>query len=138
MTLSKDYLKHVIFYFFVGGFATIVEWVAYYCFDIFLNFNTYLSVALAFALSTFANWGAGRLTVFKNAPKHNLFKELMMIYAVSVIGLCLNEMIMFVTLNYVLVARTPLEKMVSKIVATGMVFFWNLLIRDLVIYKDKK
>ena len=61
-----------------------------------------------------------------------------MIYAVSVIGLCLNEIIMFVTLNYVLVARTPLEKMISKIAATGIVFFWNLLIRDLVIYKDKK
>ena len=134
----SEFLRKFGSYFIVGGLATIVEWIFYYLFDPILHLNTYLAVALAFIFSTFANWYAGRKLTFKNAPKQNLSKELSAIYTVSIIGLCLNWLIMYLLLNFIFAEQTDEQKMISKIIATGVVFFWNFLIRDKLIYKDKK
>lgn len=56
--------------------------------------------------------------------------EIAKIYAVSVIGLLMNMAIMFVA-----VEKIGLPEMLSKIIATGIVFGWNFLVRKLVIYK---
>ncbi len=133
--MDKNKLKHFASYVLVGGIATIVEWVCYYFFDPVLHLNTYVAVALSFVFSTFANWLAGRLITFRNAEKKNIIKELVEIYSVSVIGLLLNEGIMLVFMNIIFKEQTSLEKMVAKIVATGIVFFWNYFVRVLYIYK---
>ncbi len=135
--MEKNKLLHFISYVLVGGIATIVEWGCYYLFDPVLHINTYVAIALAFIISTFANWLAGRLITFRNAEKKNIVKELVQIYGVSVIGLLMNELIMFVFMAFIFKEPTSLQRMVAKVVATGIVFFWNYLIRTLVIYRKK-
>jgi len=137
MDTEKNFVQKFASYFVVGLLATFVEWGFYYLFDPVLHLNTYVAVALSFVFSTFANWAFGRLLTFKNAENQGLLKELAAIYGASVIGLLLNEIIMYVLLSFVF-PDSSFYKMAAKIIATGIVFFWNFLIRDLVIYKDKK
>ena len=87
------------------------------------------STALAFTLFTAANWFFRRLILFRS-PTQDTAAELAKIYAVSVIGLLMNILIMFVA-----VEKIGISEMILKILATGIVFIWNFLIRKLVIYK---
>ena len=120
-------LKQLLLYLIVGGIATIVEWV---CFWIFNHWTHYLvATTIAFAVSTLSNWAVGRWIIFKVNNTH-LFKELLQIYATSIVGLIFNLLIMWILVEYFCYSD-----MLSKIIATGIVFFWNFLVRKLFIYK---
>ncbi|MDD2214301.1 MAG: GtrA family protein [Oscillospiraceae bacterium] len=119
----------------IGAIATLVEWLFYYLFDPGLHFNTYIAVALAFVFSTFANWAGGRLLTFRHAPRQNVLRELGEIYAAAGIGLLLNEFIMWLLMHWLFTAGTDWQKMLAKVTATAVVFFWNYFVRVRVIYK---
>lgn len=120
-------IKQLFLYLIVGGIATVVEWVCFWFLDRMMHYLA--ATALAFVVSTFANWLAGRLIMFKPTEKR-LAKEMMQIYATSICGLLFNFLIMWVAIDGI-----GLPDMISKIIATGIVFFWNFLVRKLVIYK---
>lgn len=124
-----DTVTQFALYLVVGGIATIVEWVFFWLFDHWMHYA--LATALAFVISTFANWLAGRILVFKKSEQ-SLAAELAQIYGASVAGLLMNLGIMWVA-----VEMFGIPEMAAKIIATGIVFFWNFLIRKLFIYKDK-
>ena len=117
------------FYLIVGGLATIVEWVAFYVLSSLFKVHYAPATSLAFILSTAANWLFGRLIMFRDS-KQSTAKELLKIYMVSIIGLLMNIAIMFIAIE-----KIGIQEMISKIIATGVVFIWNFLIRKLVIYK---
>ena len=125
----KNITRQFLLYLIVGALATIVEWAFFYILDIRGGMHYTVSVALAFILSTFANWAFGRLILFKKTDT-GISKELISIYLTSIAGLLLNLLIMFI-----LIEKIQLNDMISKIIATGLVFFWNFLIRKFVIYK---
>lgn len=120
-------MKQFLLYVIVGGAATIAEWLCFFVFDKMMHY--FGAVSLAFAVSTFVNWGVGRLILFKSKAG-SFKKELAQIYSVSIVGLLLNLLIM-----YLAVERFGVAEMCSKMIGTGVVFIWNFLIRKLVIYK---
>ena len=124
----KQKLRDLILYGIVGGLATIVEWGLFYLFNTPMGMNYELATTIAYIIATFANWGFGKLLLFKGIQ--NLWKELAQIYLTSIVGWLLNLLIM-----WVLVSGLGVGEMWSKIIATGLVFFWNYLMRKLVIYK---
>lgn len=128
MKIKKSFVQ-LFLYLIVGGLATLVEWGAFYELNQRLTVHYMAATALAFALSTFANWGFGRLILFRVSNQNTWF-ELVKIYAVSIIGLLFNIGIMYVEVDKLL-----MDEMLSKMIATGIVFIWNFLIRKLVIYK---
>ena len=75
MKNKQQFIKQFISYLFVGGGATIVEWVGFWLFDHCLHIQYLIATAFAFFFSTFANWLFGRLLTFKNSDK-NIFLEL--------------------------------------------------------------
>lgn len=121
-------IKQLLLYLVVGGIATVVEWVCFYLFVNVGNINYLVSTALAFIVSTFANWLAGKLILFKESQ--NILAELIKIYATSVAGLLFNLVLM-----WLMVEQLSMPEMLSKIIATGIVFIWNFVIRKYVIYK---
>ena len=120
----------LISYLFVGGAATLVEWVFFWLFDQALGIQYLIATTLAFCISTYSNWLFGRLWTFRDAEKGSLWAELGKIYAAAVVGLGLNLLIM-----WVLVDRLGTPDMPAKILATVIVFSYNYLIRKLVIYR---
>ena len=56
MKNKQQFIKQFISYLFVGGGATIVEWVGFWLFDHCLHIQYLIATAFAFFFSTFANW----------------------------------------------------------------------------------
>lgn len=128
MNVSKN-VKQLILYIVVGGIATVVEWAMFYLLDSVVSLNYMLATTIAFAVSTFANWAAGRLIMFKG--HESLLAELIKIYMTSIAGLLMNLFIMWVAIDCM-----GIPDFISKVVATGIVFFWNFAVRKLMIYKE--
>ena len=130
--LLSEKFKPLFLYLIVGGLATIVEWGAFRVLDYSLHVQYLVATAIAFVFSTFANWAFGRLLVFKKMPGQSLLKEIGAIYLTSIGGLVLNLVIMFVLVQFFSVSE-----MLSKMVATVLVFAYNYLVRKRLIYKEK-
>jgi len=136
---SKPLIRQFLSYICVGGAAAIVEWAMFTLFANVLNFHYILATALAFIFSTFVNWLLGRIWTFRESRtyEHKRVKEILLVFAVSAVGLLFNMLLMYLLVT-VIGLNTPLLKTVSKIISTGIVFFWNFLIRRFVIYRQKQ
>lgn len=124
----KETIGQLIRYLFVGACATVVEWAVFYVLMHSSGMHYMPATSIAFILSTFANWIIGKWLLFRQ--KQNIWKELLKIYATSVAGLLMNLLIMWIAVDLL-----AIQEMAAKIIATGIVFFWNFLVRKLVIYK---
>jgi putative flippase GtrA len=78
------------------------------------------AVTVSFVLATAVNYLLSALFVFVRG-RHPAHKELLLLYAVSVIGLFMNMLLMLL-----FVGLFAMQKMPSKIAATGIIFFWNI------------
>ncbi len=117
-------------YLVVGAGATVVEWLVFYLFDVKVGLHYSVATALAFAVSTLANWALGRVLVFKKGDTKGLLHELSAIYGVSIVGLLMNIGIMWVVIECF-----KLSDMMAKIIATMIVFVANFAVRKFWIYK---
>lgn len=118
-------------YFFVGGLASIVEWTGFFILNNIFYVNYLFATALAFILSTYVNWFMGKKITFrKSASGMPIIKEMAFVYGISGIGLLFNLLLMFL-----LVGIGAMNAMFAKIIATGLVFFWNFIGRKILIYK---
>ncbi len=128
-------IKQFFSYFAVGGIAALVEWLTFFLLDL-LHCPYLAATAAAFILATFVNFFLGRTFTFSGSTYGNKKKELAMVFLVSAIGLGFNMLLMFVAVSLLGLNSTFL-KTASKIVCTGIVFFWNFFARKLWIYKKK-
>lgn len=126
--MNKNNAKEFLLYLVVGGIATVSEWIFFFIFDK-CHLHYAIATTIAYLLATFVNWLAGRILVFKES-KQPFVKEIVSVYVASLIGLLLNLLIMWVAVDLF-----SCNEMVSKVVATAIVFAYNFLIRKLVIYK---
>lgn len=128
--IKKMLNNQLVSYLFVGGGATLVEWLFFWIFDSALGIQYLISTILAMIISTFSNWLFGRLWTFRNAEKQNITLEIGKVYATAAVGILLNLLIM-----RILVGNFGIHDMIAKIIATIIVFAYNFLIRKLVIYR---
>ena len=127
--LIKQFLSYVL----VGGSAAIVEWLFFGVCTYFIHLNYLISTIIAFLTATFVNWALGRKLTFKeDSKKLSPAAELLQVYLASAIGLGLNLLLMFL-----FVQIFNWNEMISKIIATGLVFIWNFASRRFVIYRDR-
>ena len=89
-----------------------------------------VATALAFCISTFSNWLLVRWIMFKETQQ-GILKELLQIYVASIIGLIMNLVIMWQTIDCL-----KINNMIAKVIATGIVFFWIFLVRKMLIYRQ--
>lgn len=128
-------IRQLISYFAVGGASALVEWMGFWLLGRLFGMAYLPATALAFIFSTSTNWFLGRTFTFKNSNLgKNKTKEILQVFGVSGIGLLINLGLMYLFVT-VLGMKTELLKTVAKILATGIVFFWNYLSRKMWIYK---
>ena len=133
--LSSNNIRQFISYFGVGGVAALVEWGSFFLLEYLFNLPYLLATALAFLVSTTTNWFLGRVFTFReSAYRNKRIREVILVFAVSAIGLLFNLALMYL---FVTVMRmdTNTLKTIAKVLATGIVFMWNFLARKLWIYK---
>ena len=128
--MKKSNIKEFLMYLIVGGIATVTEWVLFFALDK-ISVHYTLATIIAYFLSTFANWFVGRILIFKG-NQQSVLREILGIYIASLVGLLMNLVIMWVAVDLL-----TFNEMFSKMAATAIVFFYNFLVRKLLIYKER-
>ena len=124
-------LNQFISYFFVGLSAALVEWITFWLCNSRFGFNIYVATIIAFVCATVVNWSVARRTTFKESARFiKPTRDIMPVFVISGVGLILNLILMGLISD--ILGVYPL---IAKIVATGIVFFWNFGARKILIYK---
>ena len=120
-------------YFFVGGIAALVDFLIFALFVKVLELPWFISGIAGFVLATLVNYFLSIKHVFTSGARFKKHKEILLIFFVSFIGLIVNQFILWQCIEFL-----SLDPLISKIIATGIVFFWNYSARNHIIFKDHK
>lgn len=139
---TNSELIKVILYLFVGGTAALIEWALFYIFVTYVfgvavsgsagdSLPVMLATALAFTLSTLYHYFLGNVLVFDSGSKYTRGKELSLVFLVSVMGLALNLLFM-----YIFATLLGWHLMFSKVLTSCLVVVWNYLSRKKWIFRS--
>lgn len=110
----------IVRYFFVGAVAAAVDIGLFAVLVHGFGFD-YLAVgAVTFILATSVNYALSVRVVFRSGVRFSRRQEIALVFAVSALGLALNQLVL-----YVGVTRFALPPVLAKVMATAAVFFWN-------------
>jgi len=117
-------------YFFVGGFAFVVDFSLLYILTDKLKIFYLLSATVSFIIGLIVNFALSKLWIFQKKALVNKYLEFGIFGAVGIVGLGLNNLIM-----WFLTSKLGLYYLLSKLVATAIVYIWNFGARKYILYK---
>ena len=127
-------------YLFVGGIATIVDWLLSFGAEQLLKSATTVDDQAVYILATTAGFAGGLVTNFllsrafvfasKEARAKSKFGEFMGHFAVGAVGLGMSYLIVWAGTSFIVN-----KFMIFRIIATIVVFVWNYLARKFFVYK---
>lgn len=110
----------------VGGTAFVIDFVFLYVFREFCHFPVLVSNTLSFCISVIYNYIASVKWVFDVNKEKDAKKQFIIFIVFSVIGLLLNNAIMWVTVDFL-----SIYYMLAKIIATVIVMVFNFVTRKI-------
>ena len=116
---------------FVGGTAFIIDF-SIYILLCYLGINYLISAAVAFFISVIANYILSTSWVFNQSQIENRAVEFNIFLAISIVGWLFTEILL-----YLFVDILSLGLVLSKIIASFLVLFWNFGARRLMFYGKK-
>ncbi|HIU64018.1 MAG TPA: GtrA family protein [Candidatus Avacidaminococcus intestinavium] len=119
--LNKLVLNNKFFlYLIIGAIAALIEWLTFYFLNQFLGLHYLVTTTVAFAFATLCHYVLGNIAVFTSGVRYGKTKELSLVFLVSSIGLVFNLLLMGL---FVGIFFWP--TLISKIIASFIVVFWN-------------
>ena len=97
-----------------------------------LQYSAQLAGTVSFILATFVNFLFSKYFVFADRGAAGL-QKMLAVYLVSAVGLLLNLLVLWIGMD--LLHLLPL---ISKLAATGLVFFWNYFARNRYVFKTRE
>ena len=126
MKIFKNKLLNQILKFgLVGGTAFVIDYVLLYFCTEFLHIHYLISSIISFTVSVIFNYILSIKWVFDVKKKQDV-KDFVIFIILSVIGLGINSLIM-----YVMVEKFGVYYMLSKIVSTAVVMVYNFITRKI-------
>lgn len=123
----KKLINQLIKFGLVGVVAFIIDYGIMVLLTEVFNIPSLVSAAISFTISVIFNYIASVRWVFDvNKEKNSKTKELIVFIILSIIGLGINEVIM-----WLLDKEFGIYYMISKIVATFVVMCWNFVTRKM-------
>jgi putative flippase GtrA len=116
-------------YLFVGGFAFLVDFFLLYFFSDVCGIYYLVSAALSFIISLIVNYLISVYWVFNKNKIDNKLFEFGVFSLIGVVGLIFTEIILYLCTDIF-----GIYYLVSKIIATAVVMFWNFLARRIMFY----
>lgn len=126
---TKNWFLQLFRYGFVGGVAFVVDYGTLFCCTEYLHFHHLVSAAIAFLLGLLVNYLLSTSWVFAVRTQSNRKLEFAIFAIIGIIGLGLNELIIYVGTDL-----CHLHYMLSKLISTAIVFFWNFFARKLMLF----
>lgn len=130
VTPTDNWMLQLFRYGFVGGLAFVVDYGTLFCLTHFAGVPYLWSAAIAFILGLVTNYLISISWVFSHTGKMRIWQEFLAFTVIGLIGLALNEGIMYVGTDLL-----QLHYMVSKLISTAIVFFWNFFARKVLVFK---
>ena len=125
-TKTRKLLIQIFKFGIVGGIATVIDFVFLYIFREFCHFPVLVSNTLSFCISVIYNYTASVKWVFDVNKEKDAKKQFIIFIVFSVIGLLLNNAIMWVTVDFL-----SIYYMLAKIIATVIVMVFNFVTRKI-------
>ncbi len=116
-------------YLMVAGVAFAVDFSALFAFTKYAGIHYLISAALSFVLGVTTNYILSVRWVFSTRAVDDWRKEAFIFVMIGVAGLGLNEVIM-----WAFTERVGFHYLISKLISTGMVFFFNFFVRKFVLF----
>lgn len=129
---TNNTLLQLFRYGFVGGAAFVVDYGSLYVLTEFLSVPYLWSAAIAFILGLVTNYLLSISWVFKKNATMQRWQEFLFFAIIGVIGLGFNELIMYVGTDML-----HLHYMLSKLISTVIVFFWNFFARKYLLFNKR-
>lgn len=129
---ASDTLTQLIRYGFVGGLAFIVDYGSLWFLTEVCGLHYLLSAAIAFILGLVCNYLLSTAWVFSGRSLENRWAEFAVFALIGIVGLGLNELIMWAGTDLL-----HLHYMLSKIISTAIVFFWNFFARKFILFNKQ-
>jgi putative flippase GtrA len=114
---SRTFFTYIIF----GGLATIFVWGIFYLSTYTFEYNYLLSTLLGFSVGSIVNFSLNKYINFKNRYQKIKY-QFALFLVIAIIGLGISFFIMW---NFVGVLH--FDKMISRILTTGIVLIYNFL-----------
>lgn len=128
----KNKIPDIVLYLFVGGIAAITDLIIFFTFAKVLEFNYVLVTISGFIVATFVNYLLSIKLVFNSGIRFLPTVEILMVYAISSIGLVVH-----ITVLFLLIDIFQFEKMISKLLAITSGFTFNFILRKYYVFKQK-
>ena len=114
-TLIERFLKFCL----VGGSGVVVDFGITYLAKEFLKLNKYVANSLGFICAATSNYILNRTWTFGNSDP-DIAMQYLQFFGFSLVGLAINNLVI-----YLLHGRVKWNFYVVKLIATGVVTFWN-------------
>ena len=123
-------LVQLVRYFFVGGFAFVVDFGLLYILTEYAGLHYLLSATLSFISGLLVNYISSCIWVFSNSKFKNRLVEFLFFASIGVVGLLLNDALIWLFTDCI-----GTHYMFSKIVAAAMVYLWNFFARKYLVFR---
>ncbi|HIZ26527.1 MAG TPA: GtrA family protein [Candidatus Barnesiella merdipullorum] len=117
-------------YFFVGGFAFVLDFGLLYILTEYAGLHYLLSATLSFIAGLLVNYIISCLWVFSNSKFKSRIVEFLFFAAIGVVGLGLNDFLIWLFTDCI-----GTHYMFSKIVAAAVVYLWNFFARKYLVFR---
>lgn len=117
--LDAVFIQKFIKFCVVGGSGVIVDFGITYLFKELFKANKYIANSLGFITAATSNYFLNRMWTFASNDPHIAAQYLIFI-GISVVGLAINNLVI-----YILNDRFKFQFYLSKLIAIGVVTFWN-------------
>ena len=125
----RGHFLNLIKYLIVGGCATVVDLGIFAVFAVYLPFNYLVVGGVGFLVGTAINYALCVRYIYVSGQRFTARGEIVGVYLVSGVGLTLHEIILYLAYE-----RYALPLMLCKLLAIGLVFFWNFGLRNFYLF----
>jgi putative flippase GtrA len=125
----RVHLNNLAKYVLVGGCATVADLGVFAVFAVYLPFNYLLVGGAGFLLGTAINYFLCVRYIYVSGQRFSARGEIIGVYLVGGVGLVLHEIILYLAHEHY-----ALPLMVCKVLAIGLVFFWNFGLRNFYLF----
>ena len=114
---------------FVGLAASIVDFGLLYVLTEYVHFHYLISSTFAFIAGLIINYLLSKIWVFSENSLKNQWVEFLAFSLIGIVGLGLNNLLLWVFTEF-----CSIHYMLSKVLTTIIVFFWNFLARKYLLF----
>jgi putative flippase GtrA len=113
-------MSRLLKYSFVGGVAAICDIGLFSIFAGYLGWPWFSVSVATFIFATLVNYFLSIRFVFESGARYKKHVEIVAVYFVSALALVVNQLALYIAIEVF-----GWNLIVSKLLATGTVFFWN-------------